>query len=290
LPLQTPRQSDGQVLRVSAISQRPLPQTLGTKQSAGHESTLSVLLSQTESPHFAQSLGQTSLTSQTPSQFASQSRGQLARVSPDSQAPLPQKLPEVQSLGQLRLLSAPSQMPLPQVAVVEQSWGQVRALSNAEQRPSPQLAVVEQSRGQLVAVSLSSQLPSPQLARQSRLQVCPPSLLLQTLSPQKQSAGQVAEFSLSAQMPSPHSAASIGFSPSGARPHAPNTPAPAISSAPQRNNPTAERVRGMTTPIETRPSTRRKRRRLASVSFLDTRSKTGPRTNVRDRGCREWLR
>ena len=181
--LQTPRQSERQVMRVSAISQRPLPQTLETKQSSGHESTLSAPLSQMPSPQFRQSLPQVSPTAQIPSQFASQSRGQLARVSPDSQAPLPQTLPEAQSRGQLRLLSDPSQTPLPQ-ATVEQSWGQVRELSNAEQRPSPQLAVVEQSRGQLVTVSLSSQSPSPQLARQSRLQVCPPSLVLQTLSPQ----------------------------------------------------------------------------------------------------------
>jgi hypothetical protein len=75
-------------------------------------------------------------------------------------------------------------MPLPQLSVLEQSWGQVREFSNAEQRPSPQLAVVEQSAGQDTDVSLSSQSPSPQLARQSTLQVCPPSLSLQTLSPQ----------------------------------------------------------------------------------------------------------
>jgi len=192
---------------------------------------------------------------------------------------LPHNAPTTQSLGQLRVLSDDSQRPLPQVPAAVQSCGQVRMLSKAEQRPSPQLEVVEQSRGQLAAVSLSSQLPSPQLARQSTLQVCPPSLLLQTLSPQRQSAEQVAEFSLGEQMPSPHSADSIGFSPSGARPHAPNTPAPAISSAPQRNNPHAERIRGMTTPIETRPSTRRKRPQRASVSFLDTVRRSGPRTD-----------
>jgi hypothetical protein len=182
--LQTPRQSDGQVLRVSAISQRPLPQTLATKQSLGHESALSVLPSHRPSPQFRQSLLHTSPRSQKPSQVGSQSRGQVARVSPESHAPLPQKAPATQSLGQLRTLSDPSQTPLPQLPVLEQSCGQVRELSKAEQRPSPQLAVVEQSAGQEVDVSLSSQSPSPQLARQSALQLCPPSFLLQTLSPQ----------------------------------------------------------------------------------------------------------
>jgi hypothetical protein len=227
--LQTPRQSARQLPRVSPPSHTPLPHTFATKQSSGQESAVSVS-SHRPLPHEAQSMAaHESFTSQTPSQLAA-----------------------MQSIGQLRTLSDELQTPSPQVVAAAQSRGQVRMLSKEPHTPSPQLAVVEQSRGQLLVVSLSSQSPSPQVARQSTLQLWPPSSRLHTASPQKQSEGHAATVSLGSQMALPHSAGSIGFSPRGARPQAPTTPAPARNNAPQRTNPhatraldTTERVLGM---------------------------------------------
>jgi hypothetical protein len=177
--LQTPRQSVGQLTRVSDPSQAPLPQVLGTKQSMGQDARLS-LAPQKPLPQAAQSEAQSSPTSQTPSQL----------------------LTGTQSAGQLSVVSEPEHVPSPQRGR-PQSVGQVRAFSDGLHLPSPQPEVVEQSAGQVLKLSLPSQSPSPQLALQSMLQLWPPSLLLHTLSPQRQSLGQLLEFSVGAQRPSP---------------------------------------------------------------------------------------
>jgi hypothetical protein len=161
LPLHTPAQSALQLVRVSLGSHTPLPQMLATKQSTRQESTDSVL-SHSPLPHEAQSRGHGSLTSQTPSQL----------------------LLVPQSCGQLSRLSDELQTPSPQGVAIEQSRAQLRVFSDALHTPSPQLEVVAQSLGQLRVVSLPSQSPSPQLARQSTLQLWPPSSRLQTASPQ----------------------------------------------------------------------------------------------------------
>lgn len=262
--LQMPRQSDAQLPRVSTPSHKPLPHTLGKKQSRAQESWSSLSKLHTPSPHEPQSVSHSSSTSHTPSHV----------------------LGTKQSTEQLTLFSEAEHRPSPQPEGA-QSAGQPRAFSDAAHLPSPQLDVVEQSAGQVRRLSLPSQSPSPQVARQSTLQLWPPSLLLQTLSPQLQSLEQFAEFSAREQISSPHSADWSSFSPSGARPQAPTTPAPARSSAPQRNRAHAtrvfdstERVCPMILPIETRPPTRRKRRRRASVSFPDRIARSRPTRRV----------
>jgi hypothetical protein len=178
-----------------------------------------------------------------------QSVGHEFSVSAPSQVPSPQ-LDIAQSVGHDAGFSELSQRLLPHIrqsrlqrsfashtplhAVEPQSAGQEVAVSPEPQVPLPQ-PVCAQSAAQLTGVSLPLQLPSPQPMRQSSLQVVKRSSELQTLSPQKQSDEQLVPFSVGgAQMSSPQSAGRIGFSPSGARPHAPTQAATNNVSKPQR--------------------------------------------------------
>jgi len=146
-----------------------------------------------------------------------QSPGQLATVSPFSQAPLPQTpLVLPQSFGQVWKFSPmpASHAPLPQNALLPQSAGQLVAVSSDWHTPLPQIEGGNvQSAGQLVGVSPFKELqaPSPQVPAQSaaQLYVLSPLAVSQIWFPQRplalQSRGQVELLSprVVSQVPSP---------------------------------------------------------------------------------------